>query len=221
MTLDYADFTRASNIIHWLQGGALLVLGAAEACTERKGGKAPLAASLVLVVSGAAMFAAVLALPGGWDFGQLAAALQLRRGFYLFIAFACLYTGAGLCLFAHEALGRGGGGWMAMFLALLAFSGSLYFAMAWRVNEEAWRQVLAWHAAIGSTLLLAVAAKTAHLFFGRRALRLAWAALLMSAGLQLAAYKENTGAFAPRLVTLEGSPELPRSPVPENAKAAR
>lgn len=217
MTLDYGDFTRASNLIHWLQGGALLALGAAEAYAERnKSGKAVLAASLLLAFSGAAMFAAILALPGGWDLKQLAAALQQRQGFYLFIAFACLYTSAGLCLLTHEALGRGGG-WRAMFLILLAFSGVLYFSLAWRVNEEAWREVLAWHSAIGSTLLLAVAARTADLFFGRRALRLAWAALLMAAGLQLVSYKETSGAFAPRLVTLESSPEL----AAQNAKTPR
>lgn len=220
MTLDYADFTKASNLVHWLQGGALLVLGAAEAyALQGKGRKAVLVASLLLAVSGAAMFAAVFALPGGWSFGQLASALQARRGFYLFIAFACLYGAAGLCLLMHEALGRGEGGWRALFLALLAFSGVLYFTMAWRVNEEAWRQVLAWHSAIGATLLLAVAAKAADIFLGRRSLRLAWAALLMAAGLQLAAYKETPGAFSPRLVTLESSPEVPPVTV-KNAKPA-
>ena len=97
MTIDYGDFTRASNVIHWLQGAALLVLGAAEAyALENRGMKFILAAALVLAVSGAAMFAAVLALPGGWSFAQLASALQVRRGFYLFIAFACLYGAAGL-----------------------------------------------------------------------------------------------------------------------------
>jgi len=92
MTIDYGDFTKASNIVHWLQGGALLALGAAEAYTlGDKGKKLVLAAALVLAVSGAAMFAAVLALPGGWSFEQLQTALNVRRGFYLFIAFACLY----------------------------------------------------------------------------------------------------------------------------------
>ena len=220
MTIDYGDFTKASNVIHWLQGAALLVLGAAEAyALENRGRKFILAAALVLAVSGAAMFAAVLALPGGWSFSQLAAALQVRRGFYLFIAFSCLYGAAGLSLLAQEALGRSGGGWRALFLALLAFSGALYFMMAWRVNEEAWRQVLVWHSAIGVTLLLAVAAKTADLVFGRRALHLAWAVLLLAAGLQLAAYRETPGAFAPRLVTLESAPELPAVPF-KNAKSA-
>ena len=210
MTIDYSDFTRASNIIHWLQGGVLLLLGAAEAyALDNKGKKFVLAASLVLAVSGAAMFAAMLALPGGWSFSQLATALQVRRGFYLFIAFACLYSAAGLSLLTHEALGRDGGGWRALFLVLLAFAGTLYFLMAGRVNEEAWCQVLVWHSAIGFTLLLAVAARAADIFLRRRALRLAWAVLLLITGLQLVSYKETPGAFAPRLVTFESAPEVP------------
>ncbi len=220
MTIDYGDFTRASNVIHWLQGAALLVLGAAEAyALENRGRKFILAAALVLAVSGAAMFAAVLALPGGWSFAQLASALQVRRGFYLFIAFACLYGAAGLSRLTYEALGRGGGSWRGLFLALLAFTGALYFMMAGRVNEEAWRQVLVCHSAVGFTLLLAVAAKTADVFFGRRKLHLAWAVLLLAAGLQLVAYRETPGAFAPRLVTLESAPELPPAPL-KNAKPA-
>lgn len=221
MIIDYADFTRASNLIHWLQGGALLMLGAAEAfSSDGKGRRSAIAAALVLACSGAAMFAAVLALPGGWSFAQMSTALQVRRGFYLFISFACLYGAAGLSRLMQQALGRSGGGWRALFLALLALAGALYFLMAGRVNEGAWRQVMIWHSAIGFTLLLAVAAKTADVFMGRRALHLAWAALLLLAGLQLVSYKETDGAFAPRLVTLESGPEVPPSLPLKNAKPA-
>ncbi len=220
MTIDYAAFTRASNIVHWLQGGALFALGAAEVyALENKGRKVLLAASLLLAVSGAAMFTAVLALPGGWSFSQLSAALQVRRGFYLFIAFACLYSAAGLSRFTAEALGRDRGGWQALFLALLGFTGVIYFIMASRVNEEAWRQVLIWHSAIGVTLLLGVAAKTLDIFLDRRRLRLAWAALLMVTGLQLVSYRESPEAFSPRLVSFESSPQVP-PPAFKNAKPA-
>lgn len=220
MTIDYGDFTRASNLVHWLQGGALLALGAAEAYTlQNKSGKVVLAASAVLATSGAAMFASVLALPGGWSLGQLFAALEVRPAFYLFIAFACLYGAAGLCLLTQQALGRSGGAWRAFFLAFLAFSGVLYFTLAWRVNEESWRQVLVLHSAIGSTLLLAVAVKLVEMFSGRRALQLSWAVLLLVTGLQLVSYRESEGAFAPRFVTFESAPELPAVPV-KNAKTA-
>lgn len=220
MTIDYGDFTRASNLVHWLQGGALLALGAAEAyALQNKGRKVVLAASMILAASGAAMFAAVLALPGGWSLARLYAALEVRPAFYLFIAFACLYCAAGLSLLTQEALGRSGGAWRALFLAFLAFSGALYFTLAWRVNEEAWRQALALHSAIGATLLLAVAARSADIFFSRRALRLSWAVLLLMTGLQLVSYRESDGAFAPRLVTFESAPEVPAVPV-KNVKAA-
>ncbi|MDD5209049.1 MAG: hypothetical protein PHV36_06665 [Elusimicrobiales bacterium] len=217
MTIDYGDFTKASNIIHWLQGGALLTLGAAEAWSlDNKGKALAQAASLVLAAFGAAMLAAVLALPGGWSLEQMSLALQTRRGFHLFIAFACLFCAAGLSRFMYESFGRGA--WRAFFLFLLALTGTLYFAMAWRVNEEAWRQVLVWHSAIGFTLLLAVAVKTVDVFVGRRALHLAWAVLLLMAGLQLVTYREASEAFAPHLVTLESAPVVPATAALKNEK---
>lgn len=217
MTIDYADFTRASNIIHWLQGGALLTLGAAEIyCRDNMAKKLAQAASLSLAAFGAAMLLAVLALPGGWNLEQLSVALQTRRGFHLFIAFACLFCAAGLSRFMYESFGRGF--WRALFLFQLALTGTLYFAMAWRVNEEAWRQVLVWHSAIGFTLLLAVAVKTADLFLSRRALHLAWAVLLMITGLQLITYRETAEAFAPHLVTLKSAPAVPPPAALKNEK---
>ncbi|MDA8131556.1 MAG: hypothetical protein M0011_08645 [Elusimicrobia bacterium] len=207
MTIDYADFTRASNLIHSLQGAALILLGAAEAyALDNKGRGAALAAGFALAISGVAMLAVMVAYPGGGSLEQLSAALNLRRGFYLFIAFACLFTGAGLSLLTRVAVGREGGGWQTTFLGLLAFAACLYFMMASRVNEAAWREVLARHSAIGGALLLAVLAKTAHGFSPKRALHVVWATLLLLAGLQLVAYRESDSSFGPRQVTIESSP---------------
>ncbi|MDA8131561.1 MAG: hypothetical protein M0011_08670 [Elusimicrobia bacterium] len=216
MTIDYADFARASSLIHAIQGAALILLGAAEAFSlDNKGRGASLAAGFGLAVSGAAMLAVMLAYPGGGSPEQLYAALNLRRGFYLFIAFACLFSGAGLSLLTRVSVGREGGGWQASFLGLLAFAACLYFMMASRVNEAAWREVLARHSAIGGALLLAVLAKAAHGFRPKRALHIAWASLLLLAGLQLAAYRESDGSFGPRRVTIESSPApAPASPGP-------
>lgn len=221
MTLDFADFTRASNLVHSAQGAALLLLGAAEAWTlDNKGRRPAIAAAAALVLSGAVMFLAVLGLPGGWSLGQLAEALNLRRGFYLFIAFSFVYAAAGFSLLTHEALERRGSGWQAVFLGLLAFAGALYFVLAWRVNPEAWREVLVWHSAIGATLLLAVAARAVSLFLPKRSLAVAWAALLMLTGLQLVSYRESDEAFAPRLVTIETAPATPPAAALNNAKPA-
>ena len=210
MIIDYADFTRASNLIHPIQGAALLLLGAAEAyALDNDGRRLTLSAAAALALSGALMFAVILALPGRWSPAQLAVALSVRRGFYIFVSFACVYSAAGLSLLTKEALGRGGGGWLATFLGLLAFAGVLYFVLAWRVDAEAWRRVLVWHAAIGGTLLLAVAARAADVFRPRRPLRLAWAALLLLTGFQLALYRETASAFAPRLITVESSTGRP------------
>lgn len=221
MTLDYADFTRASNLVHVTQGAALLLLGAAEAwALDNKGRRAVIAAAALMALSGAVMFAAVLGLPGGWSFAQLGEALGIRRGFYIFIAFAFVYAAAGFSLLTHEALDRRGAGWQAIFLALLAFAGALYFVLAWRVNPAAWREVLVWHSAIGATLLLAVAARAASLFLPRRGLAAAWAVLLMITGLQLVSYRENDEAFAPRLVTIEAAPAAAPAGALKNAKPA-
>lgn len=221
MTLDFADFTRASNLAHSAQGAALLLLGAAEAwALDNKSRRPVIAAAAAMALSGAVVFLAVLGLPGGWSFERLGEALTLRRGFYLFIAFAFVYAAAGFSLLTHEALERRGSGWQAIFLALLAFTAALYFVMAWRVNPAAWREVLVWHSAIGATLLLAVAAKTASLFAPRRALGLAWAVLLIVAGLQLVSYRESEEAFAPRLITIEAAPAAPPAGALNNAKPA-
>lgn len=212
MTIDYSDFTRASNLLHAVQGAALLLLGAAQVyAAENRARTLNLLAAAALALSGAVMIAVMLAVPGGWSFGQLSVALTVRRGFYLFIALACIFSAAGLSLLTKEALGRKGGGWQAAFLVLLAFAGVVYFLAASRVNEEAWRRVLVWHSAIGATLLLAVAAKAADILMPRRALRLAWAVLLVMTGLQLITYRETDGAFAARMITMEASSEAPPS----------
>ncbi|MGD9642848.1 MAG: hypothetical protein AB7V08_08920 [Elusimicrobiales bacterium] len=221
MTLDFADFTRASNLSHLAQGAALLLLGAAEAwALDNKNRRFIIAAAAALALSGVVMFLAVLGLPGGWSLAQLGEALTLRRGFYLFLAFAFVYAAAGFSLLTHEAVERRGSGWQVIFLALLAFAGVLYFVLAWRVNPEAWREVLVWHSAIGATLLLAVGAKTASLFVPRRALGLAWAVLLMITGLQLVSYRESEETFAPKLVTIEAAPAAPPAGALNNAKPA-
>ncbi|OGR67631.1 MAG: hypothetical protein A2081_00790 [Elusimicrobia bacterium GWC2_61_19] len=228
MTLDYAGFTKASTLIHVAQGAGLLLLGAAEAYTlDNPGRKVSLVGPLALLAAAAAIPLLILALPGAWNFDQLRLALEVRRGFHIFPAFACLFGAAGLSRFAQAAMGRRGGGWQALFLFFLAAAGLLYFFMASRVNDEAWRQVLVWHAAAGATLLLAVAFKTVHVLDGRRFFHIVWAALLMITALQLLTYKESPGAFGLRLVTFEAAPDLPSvagrptaKPLPKNAGTA-
>lgn len=208
MTVDYSSFAKASTLIHLFQGIALIGLGAAEAyALDNPGRKAPLFSALLLAACGAAGVVAVLALPGGWSLEQLGVALNLRRGFYLFIAFSCLFCAAGLSRVTQTAIGRDGGGWRNLFLLLLAAAGALYFLLAWRVNVEVRREVLVLHSTMGVTLLLAVAAKAAHIITGRRRLHIAWAVLLLVTGLQLATYREKREAFEIRLITMQAGPQ--------------
>jgi hypothetical protein len=219
MTLDYNSFAQASTLIHLVQGSALVLLGAAEAYSlDNPGGKTALAGPAALLLAALAMPALIMALLAGWSLEGLRLALEVRRGFLIFFAFACLFGAAGLSRLTQLALGRSGGGWQTMFFGFLVLIGLLYFLLPYRVNEEAMREVLVWHAAAGATLLAAVALKAAHSFSGRRALHVAWAVLLMITGLQLLTYQENPAAYGLRLVTIESAP--PPVTSPKNARPA-
>ncbi|HNW44482.1 MAG TPA: hypothetical protein PKI19_08250 [Elusimicrobiales bacterium] len=221
MTVDYDSFTRASTFIHWLQGGALLLLGAAEAyALKRPGRRAGLIGPLALLLAGAAGLAVILALQGDWSFTGLAGALALRRGFHLFIAFSCLFVAAGLSGLMHYLTGAGSRRWQIPFLVFLAAIAALYFLLAWRVNDDALRAVLRAHAAIGGALLLAVLAYAFYAASGRRALHTCWVLLLLAAGAQLLAYRENAAAFGPRIVTVEAGAPPAAQPVKAAAPTA-
>jgi len=220
VNVDYDSFTRASTLIHSLQGGAFLLLGAAEAyALKQPGRRAELMGPLGLLLAGVLGFVVILAVPGGWNFSGLAGALGARGGFHLFIALSCLFAAAGLSRLMQHLAAPAGGRWQAFYLLLLAAIGALYFMLAWRVNEEAWRAVLLPHAAIGGALLLAVAAKAFYSFSGRRALQVCWALLVLATAAQLLAYREAAAAFGPHLVTLEAGPLKPQ-PAPVNIKNA-
>ncbi|MCM2268039.1 MAG: hypothetical protein NDI60_09745 [Elusimicrobiales bacterium] len=208
MTLDYGTFAKASTLIHLAQGAALVLLGAAEAyALDNSGRKVLLAGAAALLAAAVATPLLVLAVTANWSAEQLRLALEVRRGFLLFFAFACLFGAAGLSRLTQVALDRRGGGWQTLFFGFLALIGLLYFLLPSRVNEDAPAQVLVLHAAMGVTLLLAVAAKAAHASLGRRQLHIAWAVLLMITGLQLLTYREAPTTFGLRLVTLESAPE--------------
>ena len=210
MIIDYDSFARASTGVHLAQGAALFLLGAAEAYShDNPGSRAALAGPLALLAAAIAIPLIMLGTAGSWNLDQLLAALDIRRGFYLFIAFACLFGAAGMSRLAQASLKTAGGGWQAAFLFFLAAAGALHFLLAWRVNEEAWRQVFAWHSAIGASLLLAVAAKAAHVFSGRRLLHAAWGVLLLMTAVQLLSYRETPAAFGLRMVTFQTAPDLP------------
>lgn len=210
MTIDFDSLSKASTAIHMAQGAALFILGAAEAYShDNPGSRVALAGPLALLAAAAGIPLIILGIAGAWNMEQFRAVLDIRRGFYLFIAFACLFGAAGMSRLTQASLKKAGGGWQAAFLFFLAAAGVLYFLLAWRVNEEAWRQVLAWHAAIGATLLLAVAAKIAHIFSGRRLLHAAWGVLLIMTAMQLMSYREVPATFGMRMVTFQTAPEMP------------
>ena len=221
MTFNYQSFTAASTLIHIIQGVALLALGAAEACAvDNQVKKLAFAGPLCLLAAAAAIPLVILALLGGWSVEQARAALAERSGFYLFISSACLFGAAALSRITQVSKGAEKGGWYALFLFFLAAAAGLYFILPSRVNEDVWRVVFIWHAAIGSTLLLAVAFKVAYSFFGRRVLQTCWAVMLMITALQLVTYRENDKAFSPHIVAFDVAPRLPGGAVAPAVKAA-
>ncbi len=99
MIIDYDSFARASTGVHIAQGAALFMLGAAEAYShDNPGSRAALAGPLALLAAAIAIPLIMLGTAGSWNLDQLLAALDIRRDFYLFIAFACLFGAAGMSL---------------------------------------------------------------------------------------------------------------------------
>jgi hypothetical protein len=209
MTVDFASFARASTLIHSLQGGAFLLLGAAELYTFKyPGRRAEIIGPLAMLLAGALGLMTVIALPGGWSFGTLAAALAERSGFHLFIALSWLFAAAGLSRLMQQLSGRAGGPWQVFFLVFLTAIAAVYLLLAWRVNPEAWRAVLVPHAGIAAALLLAALAKLVYAFFGGRALQLSWAFFILITAIQLLAYREAASTFGMRTETVQSGPGL-------------
>ncbi|MBI4802767.1 MAG: hypothetical protein HY796_09630 [Elusimicrobia bacterium] len=215
MTLHSDSFNLASNAIHLLQGVALLALGLAEAHPPDNPlhKKLSLAAPLVFVLSAAGAAAAVLYFLGGWSVKSALFALNIKKGFYIFVTFACYYASAGLSRFMYLASDEKSRGWHHVSLAFLTAIAVLYFTMGAKVNEEAAQAVSAAHAAIGATLLAAVLARLLHDFLKRKAFQAAWIAFLLITSFQLLAYREPGSAFEYRLIKIEAGPETKPSPV--------
>lgn len=204
------SFNSASTAMHVMQGAGLLALCLAEVCPAgalRR--KLDLAASLALVLAAAGAAAAMLYFLGGWSVKDALAALNIKRGFYVFVAFACYYASAGLSRLMYLASGEKSAVWRHLTLVFLAAGAALYFTMGSKVHEDAARSVGAVNSAIGGVLLAALLAKVLHGFLKRNVFHLAWAALLFIASVQLLAYRENSAAFDCRMVTIRSGPEEP------------
>jgi len=198
-----------------MQGAALLALGLTEAYTPDNPlhKKINLAAPLVFVLSAAGAAAAMLYFLGGWSVKSALFALNIKKGFYIFVALACYYASAGLSRFMYLVSDEKSRGWHYVSLIFLTAIAALYFTMGAKVNEEAADAVGAAHSAIGATLLAAVLARFLHGFLKRKALHVAWAAFLLLASFQLLTYRETRSAFEYRIVTIEAGPETKPSPV--------
>lgn len=195
--------------MHVMQGAALLALGLAEACPagalRRKLG---VAAALALVLAAAGAAAAMLYFLGGWSVKDALFALNIKKGFYVFVAFACYYASAGLSRLMYLASEEKSATWHHISLVFLTASAALYFTMSTKVHEEAAGAVGAVNSAIGGAMLAALLAKVLHGFLKRKVFHLAWAAFLFIASIQLLAYRENKNAFEYRLVAVQSGPEL-------------
>ena len=179
-----------------VQGAAFLVLGAAEAYSmDRPGRGAALIGPLALLAAAIAIPFIIFAMPGEWSLDGMSAALDARRGFYVFLAMAGLLAAAGLSRLGQDPAGRNSGNWVATSLFAFALCGVLYVMLAWRVNGEAWHQVMFRHAPMCATLILAVILKAENLVSRRRSFHMAWAVLLMITAVQLLTYTEFPEAF--------------------------
>lgn len=200
--------------MHVMQGAALLALGLAEACPAGAAARRnlDLAASLALVLAAAGAAAAMLYFLGGWGPKDALFALNIKKGFYVFVAFACYYASAGLSRFMYLASGEKNANWDRISLVFLAAIAALYFTMGSKTNEDAAGAVGAANSAIGAAIFAALLARVLHGFLKRKGFHLAWAAFLLIASFQLLAYRENKSAFEYRLVTVQSGPELKPPP---------
>jgi len=214
MTLNFNSFNLASNAIHLMQGAALLTLGLTEAYTldNPRHKKINPAAPLAFVLSAAGAAIAMLYFLGGWSVKNTLFALNVKRGFYIFVTFACCYAASGLSRVTYLASDEKNRGWHYLSLAFLAAIGALYFTMGGKVNEEASYIVSVAHSSIGATLLVAVLAEFLYGFLRRKAFHILWTALLIITAFQLLTYRENKNAFEYRLITTPAGPGIKAPP---------
>ena len=220
MTLiDPENLKQASTFIHVCQGGALLILGAAEAyAADNQAKKINFLPPAAFMLSGALMLVSMLYFLGNWHLQPLLDALELKKGFYIFPAFAWLFAAAGLGRMMALYMGEKGGFWQFLFLVFLCVIALLYFTVPYRVNEAARLPVLAFHSAMGISLLAAVVSKSLHVFMKKKILQIIWAVLILITAGQLLIYRENPQAFEYHVVTIQSSPEQPPAAKDANAK---
>jgi hypothetical protein len=204
-----------------------VALGLSEAFSARnEQAERPYWGALALLAAAVAIPLVIFWLPGGGRLDQARLALAMKRSFHVFISSACFLGAAALARFTARCTGGKKNGWETLFLAFIALNGVLYLLMAFRVNEEAWRQASAWHAAAGAMLLLAAAFKGAQFFSGRRALGFCWAGLLLVTGAQLLFYREAASAFSVKTITIQATSgpapaaAVPAAPHGKNAATA-
>lgn len=202
MIPDPSVFSKASSVMHFLQGAAFLVLAAGQIYAQRSGKKRLSAAGpAAFLLAGIGGFVTILALPGGWSPAASTQALMARKGFQVLVGLSCLFTAAGLSGLMAMAEGAVGERWYKVFAAFVTFIAVLYFLVPWRVNEAARQHALAAHYLTGGVLLLGVLAGLAHAFTGRLAFLRACAFFFIVAAVQLMFYREVPAAYEPYQIT--------------------
>lgn len=202
MSLDPSTFSKASSLMHFLQGAAFLVLALGQIYLLRGGKKCLRAAGpAAFLLAGIGGFVAILALPGGWSPAVSSQALMARKGFQVLVGLSCLFTAAGLSGFMAMAEGAAGERWYKVSAAFIIFIALLYFLLPWRVNEAARQHALAAHYLTGGVLLPGVLAGLAHAFTGRIVFLRACAFFFIVAAVQLMFYREVPEAYEPYQVT--------------------
>jgi len=202
MSLDPSAFSKASSLIHFLQGTAFFVLASAQIYVQRGGRKLLRAAGpAAFFIAGLGGLAVILALPGGWSPAAATHALVARKGFQIFVGLSFLFTAAGLSGFMAMAGGAAGERWHKVFAAFVMFIAVLYFLVPWRINDIARQHALTPHYLTGGMLLLGVLAGLAHSFSGKVAFLRACAFFFIVAAVQLMFYREVPAAYEPFMVT--------------------
>jgi len=194
--MDYSLYSRASTVIHAVQGASLFLWGAAVVYGLFKPqSRVPAAGASFMLAAGAAGLYMILEYLGGGSPDRMFSALQDRGSFYLLVGQSLLFCTAGFV----AVMGLISSGmkkfWRIFFVIIVLGIAAVYFMYPYGLVDTARRQAAEWHNIIGALTAAAAAAELAGVFLHGKAARAVLAVLLFLCSALLLQYRESDTAY--------------------------